>query len=185
MSPDLLTALRARAPDRCELCAAEADLALLPVGPGPLDADHAVLACPTCRTDADSHHWRCLRDAMWSGVVPVQVFGWRVLQRLTGEAWAQELLDQVYLDDETLERARAADVPDDAPPTVVDAYGAPLADGDAVLILKDLDVKGASFTARRGTVVKNIRLGDDPTHVEGKVNGVAIFLKTMFLKRHT
>ncbi len=185
MSPDLLPALRARASDRCELCGADADLAVLPVGPGPLDVDHAVLACPICRTEADPHHWRCLRDAMWGGVVPVQVFGWRVLQRLTDEAWAQELLDQVYLDDETLAAARATEVPDDAPTPVVDAYGAPLADGDTVLILKDLDVKGASFTARRGTVVKNIRLGDDPTHVEGKVGGVAIYLKTMFLKRHT
>ena len=39
------------------------------------------------------------------------------------------------------------------------------------------------FTAKRGTLVKNIRVGDDPTHVEGRVNKMSIMLKTCFLKR--
>jgi protein PhnA len=46
-----------------------------------------------------------------------------------------------------------------------------------------LNVKGGGFTAKRGTLVKNIRTGADPTHVEGRVNKVAIFLKTCFLKK--
>ncbi|MCB9671399.1 MAG: PhnA domain-containing protein [Alphaproteobacteria bacterium] len=46
-----------------------------------------------------------------------------------------------------------------------------------------LPVKGANFTAKRGTLVKGIRVGDDPTHVEGRVNGQSIYLKTEFLKK--
>lgn len=37
--------------------------------------------------------------------------------------------------------------------------------------------------AKRGTLVKGIRLTDDPEHVEGRVNKVAIVLKTRFLKK--
>ena len=50
-------------------------------------------------------------------------------------------------------------------------------------LIKDLDVKGAGFTAKRGTVVKNIIVGDDPEHIEGRVNKTKIYLKTCFLKK--
>jgi len=94
------------------------------------------------------------------------------------------LLEQVYLADDVL--AWANDVAQeqvDEAVVVRDSNGAALADGDAVTIIKDLEVKGAGFTAKRGTLVKGIRLVDDPTHIEGRVNGVAIYLKTEFLKR--
>jgi protein PhnA len=68
-------------------------------------------------------------------------------------------------------------------PQVVDSNGAVLMDGDSVTLIKDLDVKGANFTAKRGTLVKSIRVGDDPTHVEGRVNKMSIMLKTCFLKK--
>jgi protein PhnA len=58
-----------------------------------------------------------------------------------------------------------------------------LVEGDSVTLVKDLDVKGANFTAKRGTMVKNIRVGEDPTHIEGKVNKITIMLKTCFLKK--
>lgn len=72
----------------------------------------------------------------------------------------------------------------DAPaaPTL-DSNGTPLTEGDAVTPIKDLDVKGAGFTAKRGTLVKNIHLTDDPGLVEGRVNGMVIVLETGFLKR--
>ena len=54
----------------------------------------------------------------------------------------------------------------------------------SVTIIKDLPVKGAGFTAKQGTTVKNIRLVvDDPTHIQGRVNSTMIFLKTEFLKK--
>ena len=50
--------------------------------------------------------------------------------------------------------------------------------------MKDLDVKGAGFTAKRGTTVTRIALApNDETHVEGRVNGTKIFLKTEFIKK--
>jgi len=167
-------------PDSCQLCESPDDLAPVTVPP----RSDTVLACATCRTELaadplDEPHWRCLQGAAWSDVPAVQVLAYRLLGRLDA-SWALDLRDQLYLDDDT----RAwADAEPSAGPTVVDAHGTPLADGDSVTLIKDLDVKGAGFTAKRGTLVKNIRTGDDPTHVEGRVNKVAIYLKTEFLKK--
>ena len=47
-----------------------------------------------------------------------------------------------------------------------DSNGTVLADGDSVTIIKDLKVKGASATLKRGTTFKNIRLTDDPREIE-------------------
>lgn len=66
---------------------------------------------------------------------------------------------------------------------VRDSVGNILQDGDSVTLIKDLDVKGTSFVGKRGTLVKGIRLTDDPTHVEGRVNNIMIVLKTEFLKK--
>ncbi len=55
--------------------------------------------------------------------------------------------------------------------------------GDNVIIIKDLEVKGAGWTAKRGTVVKNITFTDNPEQIEGKVNGVKIILLSKFLKK--
>ncbi len=183
---DLHTALLARADNRCELCGTTEGLEPLEVGPGEASADRAVLACELCRGQAepeaklDAKHWFCLQEAAWSEVAAVQVFSWRMLGRLTAESWASDLLDQLYLDDETLAWAQQRAEP---VVRVVDSHGTVLADGDTVTLIKDLDVKGGGFTAKRGTTVKNIRLSDDPTHIEGRVGGVAIYLKTSFLKR--
>ena len=113
----------------------------------------------------------------------MQVVSWRVLGRL-GEAWAQDLQAQLYLDDDTLAWAREGGETEAAPNLkVVDSNGAALADGDSVTLIKDLDVKGAGFVAKRGTLVKGIRLTNDPALVEGKVNKTAIYLRTEFLKK--
>ncbi len=173
----------------CALCSSSDGVAAWPV-PGPKPA--ALDLCATCRDQItgaapiDPKHWYCLREAIWSETPAVQVVSWRMLGRLRGEGWASDLLDQVYLDEDTMAWAEAgveAEPEAEAAVRTVDSNGAVLADGDTVTLIKDLDVKGAGFTAKRGTVVKGIRLGDDPELVEGKVNGIAIFLKTIFLKK--
>ena len=58
-----------------------------------------------------------------------------------------------------------------------------MAEGDSVTLIKDLDVKGGGFTAKRGTLVKNISLTNNPKHIEGKVNGIQIVLVAAFLKK--
>jgi protein PhnA len=67
---------------------------------------------------------------------------------------------------------------------VKDSNGNRLQDGDSVSLIKDLDVKGANVTLKRGTVIKSIRLTYDPDEVEcrhEKVKGLV--LKTCFLKK--
>ncbi len=67
---------------------------------------------------------------------------------------------------------------------VRDANGTELKDGDSVTLIKDLKVKGTSETIKRGTLVKNIRLTGDPSHIECNTKQVkGLVLKTEFLKK--
>jgi protein PhnA len=67
---------------------------------------------------------------------------------------------------------------------VLDSNGNELFDGDDVTVIKDLKVKGSSMVVKRGTRARAIRLSsEDPTHVQAKVDGQTIFLKTEFLKK--
>ncbi|SFV58449.1 Alkylphosphonate utilization operon protein PhnA [hydrothermal vent metagenome] len=114
---------------------------------------------------------------MWSGDDAVQVVVYRLLSKLA----MQDQLDMMYLEEETREWAEAGLV---LVEIVRDSNGNILEEGDAVSIIKDLPVKGAGFTAKQGTTVKNIRMVlDDATHIQGRVNGTMIFLKTDFLKK--
>lgn len=72
--------------------------------------------------------------------------------------------------------AEASDVPRDS-------NGAELFDGDAVVVIKDLKVRGSSMVIKRGTKVKSIRLTEDPEEVDCKIEGSSIVLKTCFLKK--
>jgi protein PhnA len=67
---------------------------------------------------------------------------------------------------------------------VRDSNGNPLADGDSVVVIKDLKVKGSSVTLKRGTSIKNIRLNGSEGEIEAnheKVKGLV--LKTEFLRK--
>ncbi|MCB9700241.1 MAG: alkylphosphonate utilization protein [Alphaproteobacteria bacterium] len=164
----------------CELCGSD-EVA----GSFDVEGVGALEVCGTCLPQLqpgaalDADHWQCLQGAIWSESAAVQVASYRIAARIDAD-WARELLACGALSDELLAKARveAADAV-----KVVDAHGAELRDGDAVTLIKDLDVKGAGFTAKRGTLVKGIRLTDDPGLVEGRVNKTAIYLKTEFLKK--
>ncbi|MBK9981085.1 MAG: alkylphosphonate utilization protein [Saprospiraceae bacterium] len=64
-----------------------------------------------------------------------------------------------------------------------DSNGNVLAEGDSVLLTKDLKVKGFNKDLKRGTLIKNIRLTSDPGEIEGKVEGSMLVVKTMYLKK--
>lgn len=66
---------------------------------------------------------------------------------------------------------------------VKDSNGNVLDDGDTVLLIKDLKVKGSSLNLKRGTSVKNIRLTSKDSEVECKIGKAKIVLKTCFLKK--
>ena len=67
---------------------------------------------------------------------------------------------------------------------VKDSNGTQLSEGDSVTLIKDLKVKGANVTLKRGTMVKNIRLTDDPEEIECNAEKVrGLVLKTCFVKK--
>lgn len=70
---------------------------------------------------------------------------------------------------------------------ITDAFGTPLADGDAVTVIKDLKVKGSSHPVKVGTKVKNIRLVDGPGghDIDCKIDGFgAMQLKSQFVRKN-
>ncbi len=176
-----------RANQACELCGSTDGLSMYLVPDSPDESDNSAIAvCATCQTQLtnssaiDATHWRCLNDAMWSAVPAVQVVSWRMLKQLDGEPWALDLLDMLYLEDDILAWAKAGI--DDREPTL-DSNGEALQAGDTVHLVKDLTVKGANFTAKRGTPVRNIRLTQNPLHIEGKVNGQTIVIIAAYTKK--
>ena len=185
--------LHERSGSVCELCGASHDLSPMPVEPVKQEtADEHILVCPTCKhqienpDDMDSNHWRCLNDSMWNQNPAVQVMAWRMLTRLRHEGWPVDLLDMMYMEDDTLMWAKATGEHEEGNDEIkhVDSNGAQLQAGDTVVLIKDLNVKGANFTAKRGTAVRGISLvHDNPEHIEGKVNGQQIVILTKFVKK--
>jgi len=185
--------LAERSGSACELCGATDKLAVYEVPPdSKAGEDDCILVCETCLQQInnpaamEANHWRCLNDSMWSQVPAVQVVAWRLLTRLRDEGWPRELLELLYLDENTLRWAQATGEGDSAELNVkhVDTNGTVLEAGDTVTLIKDLNVKGANFTAKRGTAVRGISLvADNAEQIEGKVNGQQIVLLTKFVKK--
>lgn len=186
-----------RSESKCELCSATDDLSVYEIPPSSetesgASADQCVLLCSMCREQiedpekVDANHWRCLNDSMWSQIPAVQVMAWRMLTRLSSEGWPQDLLDMLYLDDDTLAWAQADGdgISDDDKVIHKDCNGAILEAGDSVTLTKDLNVKGANFTAKRGAAVRRISLvADNAKQIEGKVDGQHIVILTEFVKK--
>lgn len=66
---------------------------------------------------------------------------------------------------------------------VFDVNGTPLNDGDSVILIKDLKIKGSSQVIKQGTKVKSIRLQDGDHNIACKIEGSAINLKSEFVKK--
>ena len=177
-----------RSGNQCELCASSEGLAVMEVAPSDGSAEQSLLVCGECAAllgnpEQNPNHWRCLNDSMWSPTAAVQVTAYRILKKISGEGWPQDMLDMLYLEPEVQEWAEVG-LPDENAEPTRDSNGNILVEGDSVSIIKDLVVKGAGFTAKQGTTVKNIKMAPgDPTHIQGRVNGTMIFLKTEFLKK--
>jgi protein PhnA len=181
--------LMERSGSKCELCTSEDNLGVFVVAPKDgTYAEECIMICGNCNeqmTDSDkvnANHWRCLNDSMWSEVPAVQVVAWRMLDQLKGEGWTQDLLDMMYLDDDTANWAKA--LQNEISVVHKDSNGAVLKAGDTVTLIKDLNVKGANFIAKRGTAVRRISLvSDNAGHIEGRINGQHIVILTEFVKK--
>ena len=185
------TELLKRAESKCELCGSDSDLQPFDVAPKGGSADEAILTCGTCfeqlndASKVDANHWRCLNESMWSTVPAVQVVAYRMLNQLKTEGWPQDLLDMMYLDDETAAWAKEG-LTDESEDKVVhrDSNGVVLKQGDSVVIIKDLNVKGSSLVAKRGEAVRNISLvWDNAEQIEGRVGGQQIVILTQYVKK--
>ncbi|MEQ9098927.1 MAG: PhnA domain-containing protein [Imperialibacter sp.] len=184
--------LEARSESKCELCQATESLSVFLLSPGENETiDNSILVCGKCQAQlsetepADPNHWRCLNDTVWSEVSAVKVQAYRILHGLRAEGWPQNLLDMMYMAESELKWAQATLMQDGEVAVVhKDSNGVTLANGDTVVLVKDLDVKGGGFTAKRGTAVRNISLvADNAEQIEGKVNGQQLVLLTKFLKK--
>jgi len=177
-----------RANSICELCGSNENLSGYEVTPHDDTINTAILVCDTCKTQLeddskmDTTHWHCLNDSMWSEIDAVKVVAYRMLHKLNN----QDLLDMMYLEDDIKIWADSGLPAQEDEDKVIhrDCNGVILEAGDTVTIVKDLQVKGAGFTAKQGTAVRNIGLPhNDAEHIEGRVNGVKIMILTKFLKK--
>lgn len=189
----LQSALRERAGNCCELCKSENNLSVYEVPPHPEQREEdSILVCDKCsaqlnkKEELDAAHWGCLKDSMWSEVLPVQVVSWRMLNRLRHESWAADAIDMLFFDDETLAWAKATGDHENSSEVELhrDCNGNLLQDGDSVVLIKTLDVKGSDLNAKLGTVVRDIKLvPDNVEQIEGKIEGQTIVILTKYLRK--
>src|SRR5690606_5921670 len=175
---NFLKDLQQRSGNACELCKNTEGLAPYNLPPSTSETiENTVLLCSVCRNQIenpetmDINHWRCVNDSMCSEHKPVQILVGRVLQKLRNEGWPQDLLDMMDIYGETLSYAKNSLTEHNAM-KYIDSNRNILSQGDTVILIKDLDVKGSSITAKRGTAVRNIRFDhDNDQYIEAKVHG--------------
>ena len=185
--------LQDRSQHSCELCKATEALTMYTLQPSTkINLTDSIYACQTCVSQIEDsslinpNHWRCLNDSMWSEFLPVQIMSWRMLNRVLSAGWSQDLLDMMYLDEKSLEWAKAlGDGVEEATKLIHrDVNGVVLEAGDSVVLIKDLKVKGTSMVAKQGTAVRRISLDhENETYIEGKIDGKHIVLITQYVKK--
>jgi len=187
----VLQELQDRSESQCELCSTKDDLKIYvvpPVSTGGIDG--SLLACETCvgqienPETTNANHWRCLNDSMWSEHETVKVVAWRMLSRLKAEGWSQDLLDMMYLEEDTLKWAKETGEDEEESEKIIhrDVNGVILENGDSVVLIKDLKVKGSSIVAKQGTAVRRISVDrENAEFIEGKVGPTQVVLVTKFV----
>jgi protein PhnA len=182
--------LKDRSGSVCEISGAEHDLVVYVLPPtNERTVENSVLIATHLKDQIENpetmneNDWRGLSDSMWNEHLPVQILSWRMLARLKNT----DLLEMMYLDEEALEWAKATgegEEEDENKLVHKDSNGVTLLDGDSVVLIKDLDVKGATFTAKRGAAVHNIKLvWDDANLIEGRVENQNIYILTQYVKK--
>ena len=169
----------------CELCGSDDGVSVVELPVSDTSEEQSVYLCTNCNTqidsgDLDESHFNCLNDSMWSETPAAKIMSYILWSRLG----RQDMIEMMYLEEDELNLAQQAVNAEANKLVYRDANGVELHTGDSIVILKDLEVKGAGFTAKRGTTVTRIGLAPgDEGHVEGRVNGTKIFIKTEFIKK--
>jgi protein PhnA len=181
--------LKDRSGSKCEISGSEENLVVYLVAPKTEDTpENCILTTKSLKDQIENpdtmnaNDWRSLSDSMWNENLPVQIVSWRMLARLKNH----DLLDMMYLDEDALVWAKATGEGEEEEGKIVhkDSNGNLLFDGDSVVLIKDLDVKGANFTAKRGAAVHNIKVvWDNAEQIEGRVEGQHIVILTQYVKK--
>lgn len=183
--------LSKRCDSKCELCGSEEDLTSLIVSPKVGEKlEEQIAICAKCESQIDQNetldknHWRCLNDSMWNPEPAVQVVAYRILHKLNEELWAQDAINMIYMEPDTMAWAQEGIENETEKIIHKDSNGNILKSGDTVTLIQDLNVKGAGFTAKRGSAMRRIRLvHDNAEHIEGKIDGQHIILVTKYVKK--
>ena len=178
--------LMERCSGTCELCGNNTAEQGYVVSPRNSDAvENQVAVCKECLSAMDekdkSEHWRCLEGSIWNPESAVQALSYRLLYAYKEQDWANSVLSSVELDEAIVQWALSAY---EVVAVHKDAYGNVLENGDNVVLTQALNVKGTSFSAAKGTVVKRIRLvTDNVEHIEGKINEEMIVILCKYVKK--
>ena len=181
--------LKDRSGSKCEISGSEENLVVYIVAPKTDPTpENCILITQSLKDQIENpentnpNDWRGLSDSMWNENLPVQIVSWRMQARLKNT----DMLEMMYLDEDALEWAKATGEDEDDEGKIIhkDSNGNVLLDGDSVVLIKDLDVKGATFTAKRGAAVHNIKLvWDDANLIEGRVENQNIYILTQYVKK--
>lgn len=186
MSTVITSALKDRSNGLCELCTNEPATIAYAVSPRNNDAiENEVALCPTCLSALEGTdnalHWNCLAGSIWNAEPAVQALSYRILYQYKDEEWANEIISSVELDEAVVNWALSAF---QVKELHRDSNGTELVNGDTVVLTQGLNVKGASFMAPKGTIVRKIRLVPDNTEqIEGKINDQTIVILTKYVRK--
>ncbi|GAB3017154.1 alkylphosphonate utilization protein [Niabella terrae] len=186
MSTVITPELQRRCEGTCELCAGAAATQAYAVSPRNHDhIENEVALCDTCLESLEdpkaATHWQCLAGSIWNETPSVQALSYRLLTRFKDQEWASDILGAVEPEESVMHWALSAF---EIKEQHLDSNGVVLHQGDTVVLTQALNVKGTSFSAPKGTIVRKIRLVPDNTEqVEGKINGQTIVILTKYLRK--
>ncbi len=186
MTTPISEKLKERSEFICELCTSQSAKIAYAVSPKNNDSiDHEVALCDSCLSEIEGKdaamHWQCLAGSIWNTQPSVQALSYRILYGYKDEQWASEIIDSVELNEAVINWALSIYKEQEIHK---DSNGEILTNGDTVVLTQTLNVKGASFNAPKGTIVRKIRLvPDNQEQIEGKINGQTIVILTKFVRK--
>lgn len=178
--------LKERCESLCELCVSQTAKVAYTVSPKDNGyIENEVALCDTCVSEINGKtiylHWSCLAGSIWNETPGVRALSYRILYSYKDEQWANEIMNSVELPEEIINWALSVYQTQEIHK---DSNGNILTNGDTVVLTQQLNVKGASFNAPKGTIVKKIRLVPDNTEqIEGKINEQTIVILTKFVRK--
>ncbi|WP_276134259.1 alkylphosphonate utilization protein [Polluticoccus soli] len=186
MSTTISDKLRQRCNDICELCNTETAALAYAVSPRNNDViENEVALCNTCASAIDNENmamdWHCLAGSIWNTEPSVQALSYRLLYKHKAEEWASEIMSSVDLDETVVQWGLNAF---EVSPVHRDSNGTELNNGDTIVLIQGLNVKGANFMAPKGAIVRKIKLVPDNTdQIEGKINEQTIVILTKYVRK--